>query len=1141
MASSSAAPLTALPPGVAPPNATTAGDCLVAAAALQADPSAGPLCATYGCLLTLVGENFGLSAPSDAAVAVAVALAAPAAPLVLSCAVQAWADTSIVCAMPPGAGAALSARVTAAGLTSAALPAAVSYMPPCVATVDVVSGAAPGGSTLEPAGGDVLLLTGMNFAAAPAVPAALRPSVVLRSSGSTTAVVSCVSGSAAVDATVLAPLGPDSGLLVSDGPWFVASGAFVPLEASTPSVTVSCQVTSGSHTSMTCVTAAGGGGQNLAVDVAVAGVAVTAPDAVSFMAPAVDAVQVASPDGLLPLDGGVALTITGRYLMVDGTPDATSVVVGDTACPLDTTYDNNNSTLTCTAPPGIGSAVPVVVLTHGMCSRVAVVAYAGPTVSTVVPSFPLAMGGMDAAAGGVVTLTGRFHGSSLLLPRFLTLTVHVGPVLCEPAGGTHSLQAAVQGGAVVTSTACALTPDVPVGHHVASVCLEHHVRGLVDRQASSNVASGAFKVCSPPSSAALNASCQAGAFAQNDTSEVRPNCAPIGSGGTAPAALCLKCRTCPTGAFCAGGFVPPEARTGFFPVSATRFQQCQPPEACVGGADVCAEAYTGRLCGFCAPNHYRLDQLCVKCPSLAWLYLAGGVVVVLIILYVAYWLNKHRVNLAALSIGVDFLQTVAIFAAFDLKWPVQLGQFFDTVSASNMNVQLVAPECSVQLSTRDQFFVVLSLPVVLLGAHIVTVSAYTVLKRGHCLGRGGGRARMRRQVQGAAKLRSPSVSGEAGVPGSDAQTAVLAAAPAAPAVPAVPAAPVPAASNGSRLNRVKSLGSFGKSIRVKQARVPDVTPVDAMYGVTITGLYVLYIQVSRAALSVLDCTEADGVKFLDVDSSILCDDADDDYRSMYPFGVAAVFVYSIGIPLWFAYVLVRHKDAMKQDQLLRAQGLGDDTSNPNLAVRRRYSRLYVDFRPETVGWRLVLLGKKFMLLATSLLYNSNAMFQASVSVAVLYGAFVVHMFVQPFLKRASVSSKGLKQAASAGAHAVTDKSLQHLRHDRYVFDMNRLEAALLIASTMLLISVSGCLLGVCLGLCVAIIFSVVVFVCGPCVLTVVVCLQGMTFHSSALAEGSTMYIILLVVVFSMLIAAIGTFFVAMVGEAWRRCVGKCRR
>jgi hypothetical protein len=55
-------------------------------------------------------------------------------------------------------------------------------------------------------------------------------------------------------------------------------------------------------------------------------------------------------------------------------------------------------------------------------------------------------------------------------------------------------------------------------------------------------------------------------------------------------------------------------------------------------------------------NFYRLDVQCEPCPNLAWLLIVAFVLVVTVLLILGVWLNRRRINLAALGIGVDFAQ-----------------------------------------------------------------------------------------------------------------------------------------------------------------------------------------------------------------------------------------------------------------------------------------------------------------------------------------------------------------------------------------------------------------------------------------------------------------------------------------------------
>ena len=55
-----------------------------------------------------------------------------------------------------------------------------------------------------------------------------------------------------------------------------------------------------------------------------------------------------------------------------------------------------------------------------------------------------------------------------------------------------------------------------------------------------------------------------------------------------------------------------------------------------------------------------------------------------------------------------------MFSAFNFAWPVELKSTLNTVSASNFNLQILAPECSVTFDYKVKWLVVQSIPLSLL-------------------------------------------------------------------------------------------------------------------------------------------------------------------------------------------------------------------------------------------------------------------------------------------------------------------------------------------------------------------------------------------------------------------------------------------
>ena len=109
----------------------------------------------------------------------------------------------------------------------------------------------------------------------------------------------------------------------------------------------------------------------------------------------------------------------------------------------------------------------------------------------------------------------------------------------------------------------------------------------------------------------------------------------------------------------------------------------------------CASGYTGTTCETCVSGYYRLDSACKKCPAYAFAYIIAFFGGLAVILGVIVYCRKKRINMTALSVGVDFMQIVSIFSSFGFAWPSELSSVFTAASAAALNDQLLAPECSV--------------------------------------------------------------------------------------------------------------------------------------------------------------------------------------------------------------------------------------------------------------------------------------------------------------------------------------------------------------------------------------------------------------------------------------------------------------
>ena len=155
------------------------------------------------------------------------------------------------------------------------------------------------------------------------------------------------------------------------------------------------------------------------------------------------------------------------------------------------------------------------------------------------------------------------------------------------------------------------------------------------------------------------------------------------------------CLPCPTGATCAGNingnFTLPQPTPGWYNLNATLqpggnhtlFElcpdargltgrqdltcvvPCEPADACAG-LNYCNVGYVdvppSFRCSTCAPNYYRYNGACVVCPSSAWLLIVLFLVLAVGICVGGWLLNRYNVNIAFLSIGIDYFQVLAMLS-----------------------------------------------------------------------------------------------------------------------------------------------------------------------------------------------------------------------------------------------------------------------------------------------------------------------------------------------------------------------------------------------------------------------------------------------------------------------------------------------
>lgn len=189
-----------------------------------------------------------------------------------------------------------------------------------------------------------------------------------------------------------------------------------------------------------------------------------------------------------------------------------------------------------------------------------------------------------------------------------------------------------------------------------------------------------------------------------------------------------SCRPCPVGAVCTGRD-PPYAAPGswYSGESPTVFVRCTPPEACRGGdlralqngsmgtEALCEAAYAGERCSECARQHYRFGGHCRPCPRNTLLFILLCAAALVGALMMAHVLLKLAINLAPLTIAVDYFQVLSNVGRFDVHWPEAPRSMLSMFALMDLNVDAAAPECFVGVNFTRDWAMVASLPFVCAG------------------------------------------------------------------------------------------------------------------------------------------------------------------------------------------------------------------------------------------------------------------------------------------------------------------------------------------------------------------------------------------------------------------------------------------
>ncbi len=110
----------------------------------------------------------------------------------------------------------------------------------------------------------------------------------------------------------------------------------------------------------------------------------------------------------------------------------------------------------------------------------------------------------------------------------------------------------------------------------------------------------------------------------------------------------------------------------------------------------------------CTTGYYRIQLECQPCPVVDWktVGIAAGSVLLFFLCFLGIAVRlqvfqklkevqtKFPIDMGLVGMGITLVQTIASYKQLDLKWTPMLKTTVGGISASNVNVDLVSPECA---------------------------------------------------------------------------------------------------------------------------------------------------------------------------------------------------------------------------------------------------------------------------------------------------------------------------------------------------------------------------------------------------------------------------------------------------------------
>lgn len=123
------------------------------------------------------------------------------------------------------------------------------------------------------------------------------------------------------------------------------------------------------------------------------------------------------------------------------------------------------------------------------------------------------------------------------------------------------------------------------------------------------------------------------------------------------------------------------------------FVACEPKASCLG-ANACSKGYTGARCSSCESGYYRVNGACRVCPTQTWALIALFLVLICLLCFILHFMSINFLSWPIGFLCADWGQIMSLYSRLRIPWPTNVSTVILGSSVTTLNLDLVAPECT---------------------------------------------------------------------------------------------------------------------------------------------------------------------------------------------------------------------------------------------------------------------------------------------------------------------------------------------------------------------------------------------------------------------------------------------------------------